>query len=178
MRFSFFWYVTQRRLVVRHTYRRFGTKYRSHFQGSSSPGRIQVFLDVMLCRWMVFPDVSTYCRPSYSRPSSRRRLPVPEAEGITILRNIRKYTASPLWESEVFAKYASLVYSKFLVHLLRPIWTETPVWSRQLLAGGPLFFLPFTALHIPQLPDAYQRLCLCRGRSGPGLLYVCFWRLQ
>jgi len=35
LRSSLFWDATQRRLVV--TYRRFGTTYRSHLQGSGSP---------------------------------------------------------------------------------------------------------------------------------------------
>ena len=43
MRSSLFWDDTDRRLVV--SYRRFGTTYRSHRRGSSSPRRILKYLE-------------------------------------------------------------------------------------------------------------------------------------
>jgi hypothetical protein len=45
MRSALFWGITQRRVVI--FYRRFGTTYRSHLQGSRSPGCV-LFLDFIM----------------------------------------------------------------------------------------------------------------------------------
>jgi len=94
MRYSLFWYVTHSRLVGLPTDisgQPIGPISRvKHSKNNSTVlGCDALSLDGYI------PRILRIAVPSYSRLRSRRRLPDPVVEGITILRNIRKCTAAP-----------------------------------------------------------------------------------